>query len=246
MILHHWERIFLLLHFSLDGARRLLCRAAQPITHMSGSGTGRLQLYRKALCCCARSLLIRSDNLNEQSSKWRTKGKYCWQICSASCATPNPNCFKKEAGSISPTPKWEISNIHLEISLWRCWIFKLTFFPFNNYCNTNHWSDSLVKKLVLGELSAERTQSWCSEIKRSLPWGQEGLHRRCVNRHKANTGDSAKNTMRTWWIRAELQPRAQLQALEHRTSFLQGSNTQARRVFAFLCLKHYHLLALYI
>lgn len=96
MILHHWQWIFLLLHFSLDGARRLLCRAAQPITHMSGSGTGRLQLYRKALCCYARSLLIRSDNLNEQSSKWRTKGKYCWQTGSASCAIPNTNILKKK------------------------------------------------------------------------------------------------------------------------------------------------------
>lgn len=44
-----------------------------------------------ALCCCAQSLLIRSDNLNEQSSKWRTEEKYCWQTRSASCAIPSPN-----------------------------------------------------------------------------------------------------------------------------------------------------------
>lgn len=134
MILHHREWIFLLLHFSLDGARRLLCRAAQPITHMSGSGTERLQLYRKALCCCARSLLIRSDNLNEQSSKWRTEGKYCWHTCFASCALPPCNyniyIFFKEVESISLTPKWKIWNIHIEISRLRCWMFKLTFFLF--------------------------------------------------------------------------------------------------------------------
>lgn len=52
--------------------------------------------------------------------------------------------------------------------------------------------------------------------------------------------------MSTSRIRAELQPSAQLQGPEHRTSFLQGSYTQARRVFASLCLKHYHLLALHI
>lgn len=51
------------------------------------------ELYRKALCCCAQCLLIRCDNLNEQSSKWRTKGKHCWQTCSASSATPDTNFF---------------------------------------------------------------------------------------------------------------------------------------------------------
>lgn len=40
---------------------------------MPGSGAGKLQLYRRALCCCVQSLLTRSDNLNEQNSKWRTE-----------------------------------------------------------------------------------------------------------------------------------------------------------------------------
>jgi len=31
----------------------------------------------------------------------------------------------------------------------------LTLFPFKSYSNINPWSESLVKKLVLGELSAE-------------------------------------------------------------------------------------------
>lgn len=124
MILHCWEEILLLLHFSLDGARRLLCRAAQPITHTSGSGTGRLQLYRKALCCCAQSLLIRSDNLNEQSSEWRTKGNTAGR---QALLAVQPLTFfflknkkrkkKKLVRSITLTPKWEIWNIQSEISL---------------------------------------------------------------------------------------------------------------------------------
>lgn len=65
----------------------------------------------------------------------------------------------------------------------------LTCFPFINYCNTNHWSESLVKKLVLGELSAESALYWCSEIKRSLPWGWGGD---C-------TGDAWTGTRQHWW-----------------------------------------------
>lgn len=76
-------------------------------------------------------------------------------------------------------------------------MFKLTFFHFNNQYNTEHWSESLVKKLVLRELGAESTQSQGGK-KGAFPGTGRGLHRRGMNRHKANTGDSAKNTIKTY------------------------------------------------
>lgn len=131
--------------------------------------------------------------------------------------------------------------MHIEFSLWRCWIFKLTFFPFNNYCNTNPWSENVVKKPVLGEHSSGSSQSWCSEIRKEPSMGA----RECIGDARTGTRPALVTAQRIQWesnslIGAELQPRAQLQGPEHRISFLRGSYAQARKIFA-LCLKHYHL-----